>query len=178
MRSYAVPNALTIFRLAVTPLAVYLLARSPEQPPYRTYAFLILVAQQASDILDGFLARRIRRRTGAVNRLGEVLDPVTLSLVFGFPLWVTLTIIVKELLLLTGWLLRSAVFKVRVVRPNFFGKAAECCQAGLIFAFLLNVAPKAMTVGIAVTVSFTLTAGVIYGITGVADIRRAQTARP
>ena len=185
MHAFAVPNALTVCRILVIPLVLYLLVNSPDDPRYRYYALIILIVQQASDILDGFLARRVKRKTSAPNRFGEIMDPLAdklylgstylaLSYALGFPWWVTLTFLAKDLLLLAGWALRVWLFNVRVVRPSFFGKAAETCQACLIFAFLLEVRGTALNLGIGTVVAVTLLAGVVYGITSVREVLQVR----
>ena len=183
MHSFAIPNALTVFRVLLIPLVLYLLVNSPEHPRYRLYALIILIVQQASDILDGFLARRIKRDLSPSNRFGEVMDPladklfivstyIALSHALGFPWWVTLTFLAKDLLLLTGWALRAWLFNVRIVRPNFLGKAANTCQALLILAFLLGMSGGTLNLGIGVTVENPET-GMLHGA---ADIRRPCAA--
>jgi cardiolipin synthase len=185
MHSFAIPNALTVFRVLLIPLVLYLLVNSPEHPRYRLYALIILIVQQASDILDGFLARRIKRDVSPSNRFGEVMDPladklfivstyIALSHALGFPWWATLTFLAKELLLLISWALRIWLFGIRMVRPNFVGKAAGTCQALLILGFLLGMSGVPLKLGIGVTVVLTALAGIIYLITGVREALRSR----
>jgi len=184
MSTFFIPNALTVGRLLAIPLVLYLLLRTPETPAFRYYAVLILVAQQLSDVLDGYLARRIKRRRGGENRFGAILDPVAdklfvgstfvvLSATFGFPWWITLTILGKDVLLLSGWLLRARLYGIRTVRPNFFGKAADSLQAFFIFAFLLQIPARILNVWTAVMVLFTVLAGVVYFVVGFREISKA-----
>jgi cardiolipin synthase len=68
-RVLTVPNLVTVLRLLALPYFGYLvLARHAFGS-----ALVVLLALAVSDILDGYLARRL----GQVSRLGEVLDPVT-----------------------------------------------------------------------------------------------------
>ena len=181
MHSFAIPNALTVFRILLIPLVLYLLVNSPEHPRYRLYALIILIVQQASDILDGFLARRIKRDLSPSNRFGEVMDPladklfivstyIALSHALGFPWWATLTFLVKELLLLVGWALRGWLFGVWMVRPNLVGKVADTFQAFLVFAFLIEVPGTVLQLGIRATVLLSVLAGLVYCCTGARDV--------
>ena len=183
MNAFFIPNALTIGRLLAIPFVLYLLLETPAHPGFRYVALLVLAAQQVSDVLDGFLARRIKRRAGGENRFGAVMDPladklfigstyIVFSAVFGFPWWITLTILGKDTLLLFGWWLRAKLYGIRTVKPNFFGKVADSLQAILIFAFLLETPVGVLKAGIAVMVGFTVLAGVVYLVTGIGEIRK------
>lgn len=61
------PNLITLARLMVVPLAVWLILAGRDG-----VAFWIFVAAGFSDALDGFIAKRFNRRT----RLGALLDPI------------------------------------------------------------------------------------------------------
>jgi len=83
------PNAVTVARLALVPVYVWLLFATPHQ----VAAGLLLGTLGATDWIDGYLARRLRQ----VTTLGKVLDPiadrvlvftaVTTSAVFGAVPW-------------------------------------------------------------------------------------------
>lgn len=65
-----VPNALTILRIALTPLFVICLFKEGVWPKYAATLFFLGAA--LSDYYDGYLARK----RGAVTRLGRLLDPL------------------------------------------------------------------------------------------------------
>jgi len=171
MRLYWWANALTVGRLAAVPLVVWLLIKS--QGAHDRLPLALLVLMQASDILDGFLARRARRAIGIGNRFGEILDPIadklyigstyiTLSFTRHFPEWLMLTVVSRDLLLLFAWLLRLLITNIRTVRPNALGKTADGLQAFLIFAFLLGVPGRILNAWYALTVAFTVASGLAY----------------
>ena len=60
---YTLANFLTIGRLLATPLAIMLLLGMHAGRSNERQALYLLMAMQASDVLDGFLARSARRRT-------------------------------------------------------------------------------------------------------------------
>jgi cardiolipin synthase len=102
-----VPNLFTFLRLAGVPLFVYL-ALGPQADGW---AVVVLVLGGSSDWVDGFLARRL----GQVSRLGELLDPladrlyivatvVVLTIRGVVPLWFTLALLAREVLLTVGLL--------------------------------------------------------------------------
>lgn len=66
-RLWTVPNLLSVLRLALVPVFVWLLVRDE-----LGWAALLLMVSGASDFADG----RIARAYGLTSRLGQILDPV------------------------------------------------------------------------------------------------------
>jgi cardiolipin synthase (CMP-forming) len=102
-----VPNLFTFLRLAGVPLFIYL-ALGPRADGW---AVLVLALGGTSDWVDGFLARRLNQ----VSRLGELLDPladrlyivatvVVLTVREVLPLWFTLALLAREVVLGVGLL--------------------------------------------------------------------------
>jgi CDP-diacylglycerol--glycerol-3-phosphate 3-phosphatidyltransferase len=67
---WTLPNLLSLFRIAIIPLLVYLLTFS--DPRTALLAASIFVLGSVSDFFDGYLARR----RGSVSDLGRILDPL------------------------------------------------------------------------------------------------------
>jgi cardiolipin synthase len=97
-----IPNLFTFLRLAGVPLFIYL-ALGPQADGW---AVVVLALGGTSDWVDGFLARRLNQ----VSRLGELLDPiadrlyivatvVVLTIRDVVPLWFTLALLGREVLL-------------------------------------------------------------------------------
>jgi phosphatidylglycerophosphate synthase len=138
---------------------------------------------QASDVLDGYLARRARRETCIGNPLGLILDPIadklyigctytTLSITHGLPYWVSAIVVSRDLFLVFGWLVRLLLTKVKTIRPNAIGKVADTCQAFLIFAFLLKIPMQLLNWGMFVTAVATFVSGVAYFVQGINEVHR------
>lgn len=101
--STALPNALSLFRIACVPVVVGLLGLGPGWP--RRIAALVFLAASITDFFDGWLARR----RGVVTPLGQFLDPladkllvasvlITLAAAPGeIPAWVAIVIVMREL---------------------------------------------------------------------------------
>jgi len=64
---FTVPNILTIFRILLIPLFVYLFMKD-----YDIEAFAILVLSGVTDVVDGFIARHYNM----VSAVGKALDPI------------------------------------------------------------------------------------------------------
>lgn len=138
-RVLSYPNAITVLRL---PLAVaFLLAEGP-----LTRA-IIVAAGGASDWLDGWLARRLRQRSG----FGELVDPIadkvflftvlaTFHLEGTLALWELLLLLVRDLSTVLGWMI-AKLLSLRVrFRSRPAGKATTVLQ--VVTALLLVVRPS------------------------------------
>ncbi len=102
-----IPNAITIARLCALPLFLWLYSLRAPQASWPTAAFVLALA--ATDVLDGWLARRF----GWQTELGRVLDPVTDRVAFLFllgalllfgalPWWAVVPLVVRDALMLAG----------------------------------------------------------------------------
>ena len=102
-RVLTVPNLLSFLRIAAIPVFVILLLDEDT----RLWGFLVLGLVQATDWVDGYIARRY----GQVSELGKVLDPLADRLAVGaalitfvvadlFPLWAALLVLVRDGLVL------------------------------------------------------------------------------
>jgi cardiolipin synthase len=96
-----VPNLLSMLRLALVPVFLYLLLNEK----YLS-AIVVLAVSSLTDYLDGYFARRFNQ----VTRLGQLLDPaadrlyifstlVGLSITGIIPLWLAIVIIGRDLVL-------------------------------------------------------------------------------
>jgi cardiolipin synthase (CMP-forming) len=125
-RILTIPNVISLMRVAMVPLFLWLLFGADAPMP----AGLLLGVIGATDWIDGFLARRL----GQVSELGKLLDPVadrlaiTAAVIGGWiagvlPWPVALTLVVREALVAVGALLAAWRWGVRV-EVRFLGKVA------------------------------------------------------
>ena len=145
-------NKITILRILMIPFFVveliYYLQTGNEI--HRLLAMIAFAVTAILDGVDGYIARHYNQK----SELGAILDPladkfllvsgiVTLSFSHGpnlgqIPLWLTGTIIGRDLLLLTGIaVIRLTVGKV-VVRPRMIGKIATVLQMIVVLWILLD----------------------------------------
>ena len=150
--SMTTANKITILRILLVPLFVvevlYFVETGHEI--HRLVALLSFAVAVILDGVDGFVARHYNQR----SELGTVLDPLAdkLLLVSGIvvlsfdhasrleqiPLWLTGTIIGRDLLLAIGVVIvRLTVGKVKI-RPRPIGKVATVLQMALVLWILLN----------------------------------------
>ena len=146
------PNKITILRILLIPFFVVELiyyVRSGNEA-HRLVALLCFAVAAILDGVDGYIARRYHQ----ISELGKILDPladklllvsgvVTLSLNHGpflgqIPLWLTGTIIGRDLLILIGMVvIQMTVGKVGV-RPRFSGKIATVLQMAAVIWIMLK----------------------------------------
>jgi cardiolipin synthase (CMP-forming) len=124
-RVLTLPNLLSVARVLLIPVFVLLLA----EEDLRLWGFVLLGFVQATDWVDGYVARR----TGTVTTLGKVLDPVADRLVVAaalitfvvigiFPLWAALIVLVRDgiMTLAVAYL---SILRIRM-EVRWIGKAA------------------------------------------------------
>ena len=141
MQKKYVPNILSAIRLCMVPLFIYLFFL--HYPCHVGHAVLVFFIAGATDVLDGWLARR----NGWVSNVGKILDPladkmmqcaalICLYIKAIIPLWLLIAYVTKELLIGVGALF---VFKKQsvVVKSSFWGKFAVCVFYASIAALIL-----------------------------------------
>lgn len=125
------PNVITFVRLLLVPVMAYLLLE-------RQYgaAFLVFVSAAASDVLDGFLARVLNQH----SYLGAVLDPaadklmvvctgVTLVVLGLLPVWVAVAVVLRDVVIVSGFLAYRWLRGHVEMTPTWLGKF----NTGLVF---------------------------------------------
>lgn len=132
-----VPNLLTLFRLFFLPLPVICIAYGKDNA-----ALALLGVAIATDVLDGYFARRLNQ----VSELGKILDPladkigvaalvVALAVYRDFPWWATAIIIARDLLLLIGSLATLSK-TTEIPTSNLFGKLTALTWVLLVISYL------------------------------------------
>lgn len=131
-----VPNAITVVRLALLPVFVWLLLSEHN----RAAAGVLLGAIGATDWVDGWYARRFNQ----VSNVGKILDPVADRALFfvsiiaiiidgGAPIWFCVAVLAREIVISIATLVLAAL-GARRIDVTWFGKAGTF---GLMFAFPL-----------------------------------------
>ncbi len=136
-----IPNLITVLRLLLVPVIVWLLGAG-----HFTAAFWVFVAAGISDGIDGFLARSFDMG----SELGGYLDPIAdkallvsifviLAMIGEIPLWLTLMVVSRDILIVGGVLLAWMIGRPVAMRPLFISKfntAAQIVYASVVVADL------------------------------------------
>ncbi len=138
-RILTVPNVISAVRLCLVPVFLVLLLGGHDIP-----ATVLFALAAGTDWIDG----QIARRTHAVSKLGQLLDPAVdrilmiagvagLLLVGRLPLWIVVVVLARDALLLLGgaYLLRRHRIRIAVVYP---GKVATTLLFVGFAGLLLN----------------------------------------
>ena len=129
-----IPNSLTILRILLIPFYIGLLI-------YGRYdqALIVLIVAGLTDALDGAIARVKNQYT----RLGAVLDPladkllltsgfITLSMIHLIPLWVTILVVSRDVILLLGTAVAHFTDSRVDLTPTFLGKGTTFLQLSYV----------------------------------------------
>jgi CDP-diacylglycerol--glycerol-3-phosphate 3-phosphatidyltransferase len=187
-------NKITIFRILLVPFFIvqvlYYVGGGGEW--HRFLALLAFAVAALSDGVDGYIARRYQQR----SELGAILDPLAdkLLLVSGIvllslhheeylphlPLWLTTTVLSRDVLLVLGAVVIHYIGGKVVVRPHLSGKIATVLQMTCVLWALLKLDLgwlRVWTIGATV---FTAVSGVIYIYAGVRQLSAspASSAAP
>lgn len=148
MLTYA--NQLTILRMIFAPCFVVLIVYG--HPKAATYIFILAAI---TDALDGLLARKLQQKTV----LGSYLDPMadkilltaafvtltipSLPLVAHIPVWLTILVISRDLLIALSSLIIHLQTNHSHFPPSLLGKCTTASQVSLVGAGMLaNFLPK------------------------------------
>ncbi len=141
---WTIPNVLTMLRLALVPVFIILFFNDQ-----KIAALVVFCAASLTDLLDGYLARRLNQ----ITDFGKLFDPLADKLmvlsalvcqgISGIFPWIAIIIVgCKELLMVLGgaYMLKKGV----VVYANYYGKTATVFfMAALILAFFHEPLAKA-----------------------------------
>jgi cardiolipin synthase (CMP-forming) len=136
-----IPNSLTLMRIVLVPLVVWLII------DHQMFAaFLLFLLAGLSDAADGFLAKRYGWRT----ELGAYLDPiadkmllvsiyVTLGFAGHLPVWLVIAVVSRDILIVGAVVLSWMLSRPLQMQPLLISKAntfAQIVLAGLVLAEL------------------------------------------
>jgi cardiolipin synthase len=124
-RILTIPNAITVVRLCLLPVFVWLLFGRDD----RAAAAFLLAGLGTTDFFDGYIARHFHQ----VSELGKVLDPVADRLLFfvgagcilidgSIPVWFAVAVLVREAVVAGATVTLAAMGAARI-DVTWFGKA-------------------------------------------------------
>jgi cardiolipin synthase len=133
-RILTVPNVITVVRLLLLPVFVWLLFGKDD----RASAAWLLAALGTTDFFDGYIARHFDQ----ISELGKILDPVADRLLFfvgagsilidgSIPVWFAVAVLAREVLVAGATLALAAMGAARI-DVTWFGKAGA-------FALMMSV---------------------------------------
>jgi len=150
--TFTIPNLLTLLRMGLVPLFIIAVVNGDS-----TKALLIFVAAGVTDLLDGFIARFWESQR---SPLGGYLDPVADKLLLTsayvvlsipglthgapIPLWVTILVIARDVLLVTVALVLYLAAGVRRFPPTLLSKGNTLLQiVAVVLVLIAGTLPEA-----------------------------------
>ncbi len=142
-----IPNCITLFRLLLVFVFIFLFVSDVENKSL--YCVVTFILSGISDVLDGFLARKLN----VISNFGKLMDPladklmqitvaVCTATVQPTLIWVPAFLVLKELLMVLG---ATKLFKKDniVVQANFYGKLASviCFTVFLVILVFPSINP-------------------------------------
>jgi cardiolipin synthase len=166
------PNFLTLTRIIILPFFAASLIYSEYG-----YALALFIGAAITDLLDGYIARI----THQITYFGRILDPVAdkfflitsfiLMAAYGLlPKWLTIIVISRDLIVVTGCVILYFVTNSLKVEPSFLGKTTSACQFILIglvlLAFNINGRLSVSVIFFYIVAVLTAASGIQYVYTG------------
>lgn len=182
---FTIPNLLSLFRILLVPIFLWSLLN------HRSFlALIIFFIAGLTDLLDGLAARVWHQR----SKLGVVLDPAGDKLLMAtsfialtvpslghpntLPLWLTATVIFRDLLISGGALYGYLAWRQKAYFPTLLGKISTGCQVGMIYLVLFfnnrSTVPGIMPWIYGITLFWTLASGIHYFIEGLRILREKR----
>ena len=185
-------NKITILRVLLVPFFVvqvlYYVNTGNEW--YRLSAVLCFAIAAISDGVDGYIARRYNQ----VSELGKILDPLAdkLLLVSGIvllslknepylqriPIWLTVTILSRDALVLLGLGVIHYVCGKWTVRPIMISKIATVLQMITVLWALLKLPTNWLLILALAAAACTAVSGIIYILEGVRQLSASPSSSP
>lgn len=140
MQPRDIPNLITFLRLLLVAPIVFYLLRSDYG-----MALVLFIVAGLSDALDGFLAKQF----GWTSRLGGLLDPIADKLLLVscylaltwqelIPVWLTVVVIGRDLLIILGATLYQMLVERLEASPSVISKLNTLSQLLLVVAVLFH----------------------------------------
>jgi cardiolipin synthase len=143
-RFLTIPNIISLLRILLIPVFVILILN------HRALAaFVVFFVASATDFLDGLIARATRQ----VSRWGGILDPAgdkllmsssyilltipSLGYINVLPLWLTLSVFGRDVLLVIGSFVFFKLTGEKDVHVTYLGKLSTASQMGVLILVLL-----------------------------------------
>ena len=168
-------NLFTLLRLILTPFVAADILHG-----HFGRAILVFFAAGITDILDGFLARRL----GAASRVGAYFDPIadkilltaiylSLGLANAIPWWMVALVFARDLLILAMAAYALLFTSLRKFPPSVWGKVSTFLQiaAAMVVMGARDGIPAPVQLALWLMVAGTLWSGLHYAWTGIVLLR-------
>lgn len=169
-------NRLTILRILLVPVFIALLLYyTPQRHSFYYFALAVFLLACITDGLDGFVAKKLNEKT----EFGSYMDPLAdkLLLLSGFlslslmqnlpsqmhiPAWVTIPVISRDVVILSGAMMVFMTTGKLTARPIFIGKITTVMQMAALSLSLAMAPLPLRQLFFFLVVGFTVWSGALY----------------
>ncbi|MCX7956940.1 MAG: CDP-alcohol phosphatidyltransferase family protein [Endomicrobia bacterium] len=137
---FTLPNFFTILRLFLTIMFIYLFLKEQS-----FLSIIILIISAITDFLDGFTARFLKQKTVIGSFLDATVDKILVITTFVvlisknlIPWWFFTSVIVRESLVASGWIVAYQKKSPFYVKPRFLGKIAVALEMISVVIVVIN----------------------------------------
>ena len=143
-RFWTLSNEISLLRVVLAIPTLWLIWAGPDHK-WQMFGFVMVMI--ATDIVDGYIARR----KNEITDWGKILDPladkvaidsITIMLVLlkSMPLWVAVVVVGRDVLIILASLVLAS--RQRIVMPsNIWGKLTTLVMSGLLLTFAMDAEP-------------------------------------
>ncbi len=169
-----IPNILSLSRIFLLPLWLYFL--SIGDLTHKILCLLVSAIIILTDFLDGYLGRKLNQ----ISDLGRILDPIAdkiaalvgiigLIIFRGFPIWIFIIIITRDILVLAGS--QYVMWKKKIVlESNIFGKISTNFLAYTAVFLIIEEFYYLTAISLAIALIFIALSSISYLITFMEEI--------
>ncbi len=161
-----IPNILSISRIILLPLIIFCLTKDSDR--YRIFTFILMTIAVLTDVLDGYIARKLKIESA----LGKILDPfgdkigigavaIAVTLLRDFPWWAMGFIIFRDTGIIACGFLMVERWTV-ITSSNIWGKATSLFQSISIMAYAFELPYRSYPLTVAMV--FTGVSAISYSI--------------
>jgi cardiolipin synthase len=140
-RFWTLSNEFSLLRVVLAIPTLWLIWAGPD---YKWYMFGCVMIMIATDVLDGYVARKRNERTA----WGKILDPladkvaidsitIILVLLKGLPWWVGGVVVGRDVLIVLASALLASRQQI-VMSSNLWGKLTTLVMSGLLLAYAMD----------------------------------------
>ena len=163
-----IPNLISIFRIILVPVFLVFIINN-----HFLAGLMVFVLAGLSDAADGMVARLFNQK----SRLGSYLDPladkcllvaafICLAAMYIIPLWLTVIVITRDILILLGASMLFLKNGAYTVKPSVWGKATTFFQLATVFLVLVekhfHLFSQYVYIVYGVTGTLTVISGLLY----------------
>ncbi|MFK8033636.1 MAG: CDP-alcohol phosphatidyltransferase family protein [Hyphomicrobiales bacterium] len=155
-----IPNLISIFRLLIVPLIVWLLSIQEF-----SIAFWLFLAAGISDAVDGFIAKKFNQTSDLGAHLDPIADKVmlvavilTLGIQGLLPIWLVILAISRDILIVGAVILTWIINEPIPMKPLLVSKANTVAQIALVCVVMGAMAFE-LSLGASLNILIALVAG-------------------